>query len=285
MVRKLDIAMVTWRPEGIERIAALGLPRVEGVTYVISWQAPGENPAIPPLLASRDDVEVHLFHGRGVAANRNNACRHCRAPLVLMGDDDLIYRPEGLRALIYAFDANPAVDAAMCRHEGGTPPPYPATECDLTRHMPKGLYATTFDIAVRREVLAHVSFDERFGPGAPRWEAAEDEVFWLDLRRAGFRCRFFPVTLCTHPHPTTGERPMTPGVAAAAGRVTRMQHPISWPLRLLLRARRERRKGTPLLFSLRHLFAGAISHGGAPRNPQRENSNDSLTKRSWDAKQ
>ena len=84
----LDIAIVTHRPEGIARVAAMNLPVIDGVRYVVSWQSHEEAP-VPESLV-RDDVEIHRFDGRGISLNRNHAYDHCRADIVLNADDDLI---------------------------------------------------------------------------------------------------------------------------------------------------------------------------------------------------
>ena len=258
--RELDIAIVTWKPEGILRLEAMNLPRVEGVRYVVSWQLAGDNPQVPEKLSSRPDVEVHLLERPGVSANRNNACRHCTAPVVLMGDDDLTYYPEALREVIRIFKETPDLDVAMFRHDGEDKY-YPDASCRLGIPLPKGMTAAAVDLAVRREALQRVRFDEKFGPGAPVWQAAEDEKFLLDLRRAGMDCRYFPVSICCHDHPSTGLRAMTPGVAAAAGRYIRLEYPLSWIPRIFLKAWRDQRKGGKFLPTLRNMLRGAVSNG------------------------
>lgn len=86
----LQVAIPTHAPEGISRIERVLLPPREGVGYVVSWQD-HRNARIPDAVAARDDVEVLRFDGRGLSANRNNALEHCRADIILIGDDDLVY--------------------------------------------------------------------------------------------------------------------------------------------------------------------------------------------------
>lgn len=247
--------MVTWKPEGIRRVENMNLPRVPGVRYVVSWQLAGPDPLIPDSLRNRDDVSVCFTDEPGVGANRANACRNCQADIILNSDDDLIYTPEQLQAVIDTFNANPDVDLASFRYTG-SPKNYPAQECDLHLPLPKGFYATTFEMAFRRRSLNLIQFDPRFG--APLFISGEDEKFLFDAIKAGLHCRFFPVTICAHLHSTTGERPMPPGVALACGKLIRIQFPVSWVLRIPLKAWRNKKKGGSFLPTLRHLYRGAL---------------------------
>lgn len=252
----LDVALATWRPDGILRVAEMNLPEVPGVRYIVSWQLPGDNPQIPPSLSARTDVRVCILHRPGVSVNRNNALANCSAPLVLMGDDDLVYTRERLLAIIDTFQKNPDVDVATFRYDG-YPKFYPDVECNLGKRLPKGYNVALIEIAVRRKSLGDIRFDERFGPGAPDLHAAEDQKFLFDCRHAGLECRFFPVTICTHDHASTGERSLTPGIAAAEGALIRLEYPGTWFLRIPLKTWRTRQRHHNILKTLTSMFRGA----------------------------
>lgn len=254
---KMDVAIATWQPEGIRRVEAMNLPHVPGVRYVVSWQLPGPDPVIPELLAGRDDVYVCFTDKPGLGTNRVNACANCDAEIILIADDDLIYTQDQLQAVINTFDRNPDVDLATFQFIG-SPKKYPGKECDLTLPYPKGFYVTTFEMACRLEVIRKVNFDSRFGLGAPLFQSGEDSKFLYDAIRAGFHCRFFPITICTHDHPTTGDKPMPKGVALAEGKLIRLQYPASWMLRVPLKAWRNKKKGGTFFPTLYYLFRGAL---------------------------
>lgn len=254
---KMDVAIATWQPEGIRRVEAMNLPRVPGVRYVVSWQLPGSDPVIPESLAGRDDVYVCFTDKQGLGANRVNACAHCDAEIILIADDDLIYTPDRLQAIIDTFDRNPDVDLATFQFIG-SPKKYPEKEFDLTFPFPKGYHAASIEIAFRHKVLDQINFDSRFGIGAPLFQSGEDSKFLHDVIRAGFHCRFFPITICTHDHPTTGDKPMPKGVALAEGKLIRLQYPASWILRVPLKAWRNKKKGGTFFPTLYYLFRGAL---------------------------
>ena len=67
----LDLALITFGPDGIRRVGAMNLPRIDGVHYVVSWQCGGD--AAVPASLIRPDISVCRTQSRGAAVNRNNA--------------------------------------------------------------------------------------------------------------------------------------------------------------------------------------------------------------------
>jgi hypothetical protein len=244
----LDVAIATWKADGITRVVAMNLPQVEGVRYVVSWQG-CEGLSVPEELLQRSDVSVCRTTERGLSANRNNALEHCTSDIVLISDDDLIYTAEQLQAVQRAFEEHPEVELATFRYVGddASAPAgktYPATETDLTV-MPKNYWIATFEIAVRRQSLAgKVRFNTEFGPGAPFIASGEDEVFLLTARRRGCCCRFFPITITTHVGLTTGLRKITDvKVLHGMGAQIRLEYGVSAIPRIVLKAWRMSRNG------------------------------------------
>ena len=270
----LDLAIATWQPEGIRRVAAMLLPRAEGVRYVVSWQA-SQGAPIPPELTERTDVSIHRTDVEGVAANRNNALRHCTADIALNSDDDLIYTPEAFQAVRHTFAEHPELGLAAFRYEGDNPKQYPARECDLTL-IPKGYWASTIELAIRLRsasptgtsgttpASASLRFNTAFGPGAPFTASGEDEIFLLTARRRGIACRFFPITIARHPGQSTGSRPVSDNrVLHGMGAVIRLSYGLCSLPRIVLKAWRMQRSGQcPLARALIGLFAGWRYGGG-----------------------
>lgn len=254
---KLDVAIATFRPEGIGRVCAMQLPQVEGVRYVVSWQEHGG--ATLPQELMRSDMKIVRFSGKGLAANRNNALDHCSAEIVLIADDDLVYTPQQLRSVIRTMDANPLVDIASFQYSGDHKT-YPADEAPITRKIPKGLTFTSFEVAIRQRCLNRLHYDERFGLNGTLYTIGEDDKLLLDAVRLGLNCRYFPITITSHTGPTTGFRPVTnPRTAQGMGYLIRGWYPASWPLRVPLKAYRLHKAGSSFWFCLRHLLAGATA--------------------------
>lgn len=254
----LDLALITYGPDGMSRVEAMNLPRLDGVRYVISWQCSG-GAGIPESLV-RPDVTVSRIESRGAAVNRNNAILACTADIILFSDDDLIYSPAQLLKVIETFEANPDVDLATFEATHPSGPVYPAESCRLGDPLPRGYWVSAYQIAYRRRSVGDLLCHPEFGAGAPKFTGADDELFLLSAIRRGLNCRFFPVNICTHPDLSTGTTTtLSPGNLRAAGCYITLAYPRSFMLRVPLKAWRVSRAGQcSLPRALRYMFAGVL---------------------------
>lgn len=258
-VRKLDVLIATHGADGLKRVEEMKLPEVSGVHYIVMWQqGKGSDIALYGGL-QRNDIEIHIVTSNGLSLNRNAGIELARAPYCLIADNDLRYENEGLTAVIDTLDRHPETDVATFRHSG-EPIHYPDDEVDFTERMPKGYNVTSFETAFRKKSLGNVRYDVNFGIGAPL-ACCEDPLFILDCRRAGLRCRFFPITIVEHKGLSTGLRPIdNPRIAMAEGAYIRLAYGLSGYPRILLFAWRAMRKGRmPLLWGIYHLTRGFFS--------------------------
>lgn len=256
----LDIAISTYRPEGISRVASMELPRLEGVRYVVSWQA-HEGAPVPDTLKDRYDVIVCRFGQSGQSKNRNNALDHCAADIIVCSDDDVTFFPDGIQSLRRAFAENPEVDFATFRSVHGDMSRFPAESVRLTLPYPKGYHASGIELAMRRSKTGSLRFCPEFGLNSPRLHGGEDEMLLLSAIRRGLECRYFPITVCSHPHESTGTAVrLSDANLRASGAVIALTTPATAVLRLPLKAWRLHSSGQSGFFrALRHLFSGALS--------------------------
>lgn len=255
---RLSVLIATYRPEGIGRVEAMHLPQVDGVEYVVSWQEHLGAP-IPPSLSNRPDMHIHRYDTKGVSNNRNNAIAHAAGDIMLMADDDLIYTPRQLQAVIETFAANPTVEYASFMYECPQKKNYPASETDISR-PPRFFYQTCFEVAVRRSPrTAALRFSPDFGPGATPLTCGEDEMLYLRARRLGLKCRFFPVVITSHPQLSTGQRPATHhGILQTNGALIALNNPRLFWAKIPVNAMRLRRQGrAPFFKALVHMCRGA----------------------------
>lgn len=254
----LDVLVSTIGREGIGRVAAMKMPRVDGVGYIVSWQMPvGE---VPESLASRTDVTVVTLHERGLSRNRNNAIDHSRADIYLIADDDVDYTPEGLEAVVKAFERHPSMAVATFIYDGNDGKCYPSAETDISGRLPRGYYVSSIEMAVRRcEATAPLRFDTRFGLGAPRFQIGEEELFHFVARRRGLNCRFFPTVVAFHRGASTGVRMLRcREVLQGFGAVIANLYPATSFLRVPLKAWRVWRSGGSLPRALYYITKGAL---------------------------
>ena len=231
------------------------LPVVPEVAYLIGWQL--ANRDLPTELAERTDISVLYAPGKGSSKNRNFLLDNAEADLLLIADDDIVYAENALDEVIRAFNSNPDCQMLTFRHTS-TIKTYPDKSYNLLS-PPKGASPSCFDIALRRNSSAgKLRFDERFGIDGTLFSAAEDDIFILNARKSGIQGRYIPLTLCTHPTRSTGERAPDKNVIEAWGAYIAIAYPAwQWFLRLPLKAFRLAKSGrSPLWSSLRYLMAG-----------------------------
>lgn len=238
----LQVLICTIGSAGIARVASARLPQVDGVEYIVCWQTPKGDSAVPRALADRADVRVLRHNSVGLCRNRNFALRSASAPLALIGDDDVDYSADGLRALIAAASCRPEAAVLCCRYtsRGAYVKPYPA-EPTRFASAPKGYYPTSFEIALRPEAVcrAGVWFNENLGLGAPLLRCGEEDVFVHDAIRARLAVVIVPVTIGAHDHATTGERDAgEPYFVMTHGAVMSHIRPLTWLPRLMIHALR-----------------------------------------------
>ncbi|MDE6715174.1 MAG: glycosyltransferase [Muribaculaceae bacterium] len=257
MATTLDVAIATYMPAGIERVAAMNLPQLDGVRYIVSWQE-HQNAAIPKGIAERGDIEVYRFDKRGLSLNRNNAIAKCKGDIILLADDDVEYTDNGLQCVINTFESNPRVDVATFKSTDNPRRSYPKVITPLGRKLPKGYYVCSIEIALRRDTAGDLRCHPELGLGAPKLQSGEDELLLHTAIKRGLHCTFFPITICNHPAQSTGSRPSAPALRGA-GCIIAMLYPWTCAFRLPLKAWRVSRcSNISFMKSFIYLCQGAI---------------------------
>lgn len=264
----LDIAISTFGSEGIRRLSQNTLPELAGVRYVISWQK-HENAELPSSL-KREDISVYRSEHTGLSVNRNDSIRQCNGDIILISDDDIVYYAENIIKILDIFEKNPTLDIVTFRSEHGDMSRFPTEATDLKLPYPKGYYVSSIEIALRHEVAGRLKFCEELGINSKVFHGGEDEAFLLKAIKLGMRCRFFPLTICAHPHSSTGTKShLAAGNLKAAGVVIGLIYPYSAVLRVPLKAWRIARSRQSSFFkALFNVACGALAAPGLKRrNP------------------
>lgn len=219
---------------------------------------------MPESLTKRDDISIYRFEQSGLSNNRNNALEHCDADIILISDDDVTYTEDSLHEIINTFCQNPDVDIATFRSNNHPPHIYPATSIQLQHKLPKHYFVCSIEIALRRATAGHLRFCPELGLNSPKLHGGEDEIFVMSAIHRGLKCQFFPITICNHPHASTGTKShITPAELRASGCVIAIMHPWTTLLRLPLKAIRiSRAKQKSFVQTLYHLFSGALMAPG-----------------------
>lgn len=258
---RLTVAISTFGADGIGRVAGMGLPPVDNVEYVVSWQRAGDA-AVPREIASRPDIRVVPASTLGLSNNRNHSIAAARGEIILLADDDLSYTPAGLQTVINTFDSDPSIDFATFRYDKPRFKRYPAKITPYSR-LPKGFAPASIEIAFRN-YMAHApaapAFNPLLGIGAPYLQCGEENLFIMQAQARGYKGTFFPVTITTHRGEPTGARKVErPGVLRAQGALIALRRPCLWPAAIFPNAWRTSRRGrATLLKSLLWMTQGAI---------------------------
>lgn len=256
----LEVLIATCRPDGIARVASMELPRLEGVSYLVSWQQPG-GAKVPEALGVRPDVRVVTNEATCLSGNRNAAFEAARGEILLIADDDLHYTPGWLRGVVDAFASRPSMKLALFRNESSGKE-FPSVEIQLGRRLPKGYYVSSVEIALRRECLedTRLRFPLEFGLGA-HYGCGEEELFLATAIRFGLEVRFIPQTVCRHEGETTGSGALVSlATAKGFGATIALLAPFTFSLRIPLKAWRLAKAGKIGFFpALTAMGSGAIS--------------------------
>ena len=259
MQKKLtaNIAICTHTPEGLFRVTAQNLPEIENVSYVVSWQQ-HHNAPIPMALANRKDITVCRCDKISLSANRNNALTHCNADIVIIGDDDVTFHPEGIKNLLDAYATHSEMELAMFRSDHNPKIRYPAHLTPLRLPLPKHYQPSSIEISFRLNALGNIQFSPLLGLNSPELHSGEDEAFlWTAITR-GLNCRFVDIKVCSHSHVSTGMQKPSANYLRGSGCIIRLYYPKSYLIRIPLKAWRLSRAGKAnFLFALKHLFIGS----------------------------
>jgi glycosyltransferase involved in cell wall biosynthesis len=184
----------------------------------------------PPPELARDGLRMHSMRERGVSLSRNRALASARGEILAMVDHDLEYFPASLDTIRRAYRALPDADIItfqfLNRDTGQPVKPYPGRSF---RHGLRSIGSVSLvEMTLRRERVGQLTFDTRFGPGAPL-QSGEENIFMADALRAGLRAYYWPEPICDHPGVGTGYRMWDRDTAYAKGATFRRMYPLAWP--------------------------------------------------------
>jgi glycosyltransferase involved in cell wall biosynthesis len=173
------------------------------------------------VASKRRDVRVIRLKSTGVAASRNAAIREAIGKVLVFGEEDVTWLPDGLAAVIATFKDNPRLAVLLGRandETGALRKRYPAIRESAT--IWNSGRVGTIELAVRPELIrqANVTFDEDFGAGTPNF-LGDEYIFVADANRAKLKCDYFPITFSQHPKDSSGTRFGTDADARARSRV------------------------------------------------------------------
>lgn len=206
---KLSVMICTLN-EGIERVPSILLPFRKDVEYVVSFQYTSQDKLmlLPSVLKDRKDVRIVTWHECGLSRNRNHALDVATGDVLLVSDDDCIYKNEYFDSIIKAFKENVDADILLFQthlSNGSDVKSYPSFVFDYP-HVPKDYYPMSVEMAFRRNSIDRIQlrFNTNFGLGATYLCAGEEDVLLHDAVERGLKVRYVPSTIVETDADTTG---------------------------------------------------------------------------------
>ena len=197
--------------QGIQQLRDHLLPQRQDVSYLISWQYTDDTPQIPSWIEEREDVELLLLQGKGLSRNRNNALNNATADIIKICDDDERWTDADFDAILNAFESNPDADIIQFQARG------------LQKTYPPQ-YVSSVELAMRREKVGNLRFDERFGLGSPFLNAGEEAIFIYDTQKKGLKTIYLPTSVCETKAVSTGQQTTNPLTLRSKGAVWNYTH-------------------------------------------------------------
>jgi glycosyltransferase involved in cell wall biosynthesis len=190
------------RPQALAGcLAALARQDLGGLELIVVDDGSQDRGALERAVGGGDRVRVIRTPGRGPAAARNLGARAASEEVVLFTDDDCEPKPGWARLLVAAATgASDGIAAGRTAAPAGSSSAVRASQA-ITNHLlldaltPGGTttFAPTCNLAVSREVLAHLPFDDSY-PTA----AGEDRDWCARAVAAGHAIAYQPEAIVIH---------------------------------------------------------------------------------------
>jgi GT2 family glycosyltransferase len=197
------------RPEQLKRTLDALVAQDLWFPVLVVDQSPDEDVALSERAAAWPQLTVVRDPGRGLSRARNLAWRELQAEWLAFVDDDCLVEPGWASALAEEIERHPEVSFISGDVSAHDPPDgdyVPVTihrvlEPRLLRGARLRPWAIGFGVcmAVRRSAIERLGgWDERLGPGCPRFPAADDMDFNYRLLRSGASAYLTPRLRARH---------------------------------------------------------------------------------------
>lgn len=225
-------------PESHEILALVQNPN--GISYVLDL----------------DKVKLVELKSIGVAKSRNAALKHASGEFLIFGDDDILFKSEGIAKALQYFQEHPNCSIILAQavdDDGNLRKRYESKISPL--RLSNSARAATYEMLVRVDAIrdSGIQFDEDFGAGMEKY-LGDEYIFIADALRAGLKGIHFPVVVAVHPKESSGSRWGSEKDLAARAAVFKRVFGITAPLMRLAFLIRSKNSKPNLVQSLKFIF-------------------------------
>lgn len=153
------------------------------------------------LKSDHPNVRVINSFERGLSNSRNLALKESKCEIVLISDDDLVYKKGFQNAVLNGFNHNTNADLITFKAnnlEGDAYRSYPINSHRHNIKSIKGVISWEIALNVKRVKKIAVSFDKRFGLGS-QFPTSEEYLFARNIIDTGGNCYFCNEQIVSHP--------------------------------------------------------------------------------------
>lgn len=161
------------------------------------------------LVSDFPSVRVINSFEKGLSKSRNLALKKAIGKIVLIADDDLIYKKDFDAKIVQAYNQydNKAVISFCIEKPDGLlfKKYFPSAKMNLS--LIELFNVLSVEISVNKSIFdtLGVTFDENFGLKS-RFEMGEEAVFLSDIKNNNQQIAFFPSVIAMHPEITSNEK-------------------------------------------------------------------------------
>jgi hypothetical protein len=161
-----------------------------------------------PLVSQHENVKVINSQEFGLSKSRNLALANATKELLVISDDDVIYKSDFESKIIAAFNhfQNPAL-VKFSSGNDSMKTSQPILKRKTKLNWLDILQTKSIEIVLNKIQIQenNLSFDERFGLGS-QFGAGEEQVFLASIQKAGLSICFDPQVVVTHTQLSTTDK-------------------------------------------------------------------------------
>lgn len=161
------------------------------------------------LVSDFPSVRVINSFEKGLSKSRNLALKNAKGKIVLIADDDVVYKKDFDATIIRAYNQynNKAAISFCIEKPNGVlfKKYFPLAKMNLS--LMELFNVLSVEISLNKSILdkSGVIFDEDFGLGS-QFEMAEEAVFLSDIKNTNQQIAFMPNVIAMHPELSSNEK-------------------------------------------------------------------------------
>lgn len=161
------------------------------------------------LVSQFSNVKIINSCEIGLSKSRNTALKNATGKIVLLADDDVVFKENFDEKLVQAYNKYPdsvVIAFEIENEQGNKYRKYPTKEMPLTGYF-QFFNCLSIEISVNNKVFdkLNASFDENFSLGS-EFKMGEEAIFLIDLYRKNQHIQFYPEAIVVHPLESTNDK-------------------------------------------------------------------------------